>query len=68
MGYDPPGLHSRPEDTLLAGFSSLMPQTPKKRSLIARAVRLPFLALGLPLKAIRAVVKAPARLFGSRRG
>ncbi len=67
MGYDPPGLESRPDDTLLAGFSSLMPQTPKKPSLVGRAFRLPFKILGLPIKAVRAVVRAPARLLGFRR-
>lgn len=67
MGYDPPGLQSRPDDTLLAGFSSLMPQTPKKPSLVSRALRLPFKILSLPIKAVGAIVRAPARLLGSRR-
>ena len=67
MGYDPPGLESKPDDTTLAGFGSLMGQTNEPVPGFAKTVmRLPFQALKLLAKIPVAVVKAPFRLLGRR--
>lgn len=67
MGYDPPGLERKPDDTTLAGFGSLMGETNEPvPGLVKTVVRLPFQILKLIAKIPVAIVKAPFRLFGRR--
>lgn len=63
MGYDPPGLEQRPDEKDLIGFRSLMPQEEKKPGLVSRILKLPFKLLALPVKALAAVLRFPAKLF-----
>lgn len=67
MGYDPPGLEHRPDDTTLAGFDSLMGQTNEPvPGLVKTVIGIPFRVLKLLARIPVAIVKAPFRLLGRR--
>lgn len=68
MGYDPPGLESKPDDTTLAGFGSLMGETNEPvPGLVKTVLLLPVRAVKFLLKLPILLIKAPFRLFGRRR-
>ena len=68
MGYDPPGLEKKPDDTTLAGFGSLMGDANEPVPGFAKTViALPFQLLKLLARIPVAIVKAPFRLLGGKR-
>ena len=67
MGYDPPGLEQKPDDTTLAGFGSLMGEANEPvPGFVKTAISLPFQLLKLLARIPVAIVKAPFRLLGRR--
>ena len=67
MGYDPPGLEQKPDDTTLAGFGSLMGSANEPvPGFVKTVIGLPFQIVKLIAKIPVAIVKAPFRLLGRR--
>ncbi len=64
MGYDPPGLESKPDDTTLAGFGSLMGDANSPPPGFVKTVAmLPVQIVKLLLRIPIGILKLPLRLF-----
>ncbi|MEM7286309.1 MAG: hypothetical protein AAF480_08165 [Actinomycetota bacterium] len=65
MGYDPPGLEQKPDDTRLAGFGSLMDEANEPvPGFVKTVIGLPFQIVKAIARIPVAIVKAPFRLRG----